>query len=269
MKNEHSLPTLLGLGAVVVGIVTFVLMVQLKQEVSVRASGDLTPKDVRLTNIDDGSFTVSWVTGRSSVGTVLWGQNTNPETVTVESSLTPRKTHLVKITGLTPSTKYFVKILGGETVFDNSGIPWEVSTSPTFDSLGEPYVVSGTILTSTGVPANNVLVYLSAGGLAPLTTITGPDGGWFIPLSTARASNLQKLAAITDSTSGEILAESPTFEFASAQISLTNANPLPTIKLGEAYNFKSLIPPTTDIPQSYFLLPDTIESSSQLNNLSD
>jgi hypothetical protein len=65
------IPTLIGLGILLVGLVGAVLLVQQQQQLTSRASQAApTPRNVSVSNITDQSFTVSWITDSAASGFV-------------------------------------------------------------------------------------------------------------------------------------------------------------------------------------------------------
>lgn len=57
--NRKTIPTIAGIFLLVVGLALGVLLVQQRQVFRLGASGELAPKDVRITNITDNSATIS------------------------------------------------------------------------------------------------------------------------------------------------------------------------------------------------------------------
>ena len=86
MKKKLTIPTILGILFLVVGVVTGVVLLSSRQIFRIGASSDAAPKDVRVSNIDDTGFTVSWVTDKEVAGYVLWG-TTQSNTTNIENSI--------------------------------------------------------------------------------------------------------------------------------------------------------------------------------------
>ena len=107
---KGKIPTLIVLTILVIGIVVGVFMVRNRQIFRLGASGEITPNDVRITNITESSLTLSWTTDKETVGAVSFGKN---ETLgqTALSEIEGQSTlHSTVLTGLEPETNYFLKI---------------------------------------------------------------------------------------------------------------------------------------------------------------
>lgn len=270
MKNE-KIPTILGLIAVTVGLIAGVLVVEQRQTIKLFASADATPKNVRITNIDSSSFTVSWTTTKQSVGFVKWGSQKDslPNKTSDEDSLNHVHSHTV--TNLLPSTTYYFILVSEDTMFDNNNIPWEVKTGPELPLPFTSHAASGTVVDSVGNPVSNALVYVTVGGGSPLSTKTSENGNWFLPISRSRNQNLLTYVPIAEeSTLIEIHVQTGKDISTSAQLYPIIAQNSPPIVIGQANNFKNLTPIDTDeVPHASIQLPESLNQSSGFGELLD
>lgn len=229
--NEAKIPTLIGIIILVLGIGLAVFLVQSRQIFRLGASTEVTPKDVRITNITDSSFTVSWITEKETLGFIQWGlsegdlENTETDEVGV-----PNLTHTATVVGLRPETAYFFKIGSGGILYDNNRIPWNLRTGQQGSQNPNPVIVSGSVVTSTGEPAKFALVYLTFAGQTPLSSMTSENGNWVIPIFSHIASTSLIEIAVNAGVAG----------VSSAQIFLASANPVPPIVLGQVHDFRNL-----------------------------
>jgi hypothetical protein len=263
MKRSR-IPTIIGVVLLIVGLGAGILLVQNRQIFRLGATQESIPKDVRITNITDSSFTVSWTTEKDALGFISWGDTENSLTRTEEDEVgAPGVTHTLSVKSLIPQTEYFFKINSGGTEYDNNDLAWQTKTGPT---LAQPKsnLVSGTVLTSTGDSAQNALVYLTVGGSSPLSTITSQNGSWVISISTARTNDLTSFVTIDDAnTLLEISVNAGPEGVATAQIYPQSAKPVPSIILGSTHDFKSLPPSeTSEVPRASVELPETATPSS-------
>src|SRR3972149_3701031 len=121
--KPSKIPTIIGVVLLIVGLGAGVLLVQNRQIFRLGASQESIPKDVRITNTTDTSFTVSWTTEREVLGFISWGDNENSLTRTEEDEVgAPGVTHTLSVKSLTPQTEYFFKINSGGTEYDNNGL---------------------------------------------------------------------------------------------------------------------------------------------------
>jgi len=144
----------------VIGVVVGVFLVRNRQIFRLGASGEITPKDVRVTNITESSLTVSWTTDKETSGAVSFGKNEMLGQTLLSEVEGQATLHSAVLTGLDPESGYFIKINSNETEFDNNGVPWQASTGPILEPTTETVVVSGKILDTDGNPAGGVLVYV-------------------------------------------------------------------------------------------------------------
>ena len=239
MRNK-KLPTILGLVILTFGVATGVLLVQGVQIFRLGAAPEGAPKDVRITNIGSSSFSASWVSEEETTGFISWGENQDVGTVALGDSGVSGNTHLVNVINLRPETEYYFKITSGEKEFDNNGLAWQVKTAPTLETTQKATLISGTVLTATGEPAANVLVYVVVAGASPLSSITSIDGSWSIPVSTARNKDLKSWVDLNEQPVIEISVQGGPLGVATAQVYPEAANPVPPIILGQIHDFRNL-----------------------------
>lgn len=240
LKRNYTIPTLLGVVSITVGTIAGVLLVQVNQETVLRASLATIPQDVRVTNITDKSFGVSWITSQNTTSQVKWSDGSSGQLIT-EKVLTPKQTHLVNIEGLEPNSEYSFTIVQRGTEYDNNGLPWSAKTAPEAPLSNVTTTISGVVFTPNNQPVANALVYINSGDTTPQSTQTSLNGSWFVPLSKVRTSDLksyintQKLA----DTTMDVLVISSDSKIAAAKISPDVANPLPAMILGNSYDFRN------------------------------
>ena len=262
--KKGRIPTTLGIAFLVVGIVAGVALIKNRQIFRLRASPEVLPKNVRVSNITDGSFTVSWVTDKETQGFIRWGANTSLDKTKIIPSDTPGFTHSFLIEGLSPSSVYYFNINSGGKEFDNNGVAWQVKTGLTIPNQPKANIISGSVISQAKTPVKNALVYVQVGGSSLLSTITSEEGTWVIPISAARTQNLSSYIPINDSTTlVEISVQTGPSNIASAQIYPVAAKPAPTIMLGQTHNFRSLSPEKEEeIPDASVALPNQFPSPS-------
>jgi hypothetical protein len=264
--NKGKIPTIIGLLILIVGIAVGVFLVQRRQIFRLGAETDIIPKDVRISNITDSSFTVSWTTDRETSGFVLWGENQSSLTRTESDEVSSSgNTHLANIRGLSPSSDYFFKINSGGDTFDNDNIPWQITTGAQLPPPAKASTISGSVLTASGEPSPNSLVYITVGSASFLSTATSQSGSWVISLSSARNSNLDayyEVDPVNDVI--EILVQAGKGQVSSAQIYAQSAKPAPPLILGQVHDFKNLPPSKEEeLPESVLELPEGLERSSK------
>jgi len=263
--RKTKIPTILGILVLAIGVIVGVYLVQNRQIFRLKASPEVTPRNVQKTNVSDSSFTVTWTTDKNTEGFIKWGESASSLDKTATTSpIQASNIHSITVYGLIPDSNYFFKINSDGASFDNEGIPWEVKTGLKLTTPPNSVIMSGKVLTQSGSPARNALVYALVGGGDVLSTLTSDNGSWVIPASSARNQSLSSYIEIDEnSTLVEISVQAGSLGIASAQIYPQSAKPAPDIALGEVYDFTSLPPSANiDIPESSIELPDTATKSS-------
>jgi hypothetical protein len=253
VTKKAKIPTIIGIIILILSLATGVIFVQSRQLFRLGAEGQNSPKDVRISNINSDSFSVTWMTDIQTTGFIKYGDSVGNITNTKTEELgSPGYTHLVNVPGLNPQTNYFFKINSGGNDFDNNGIAWQGQTGIAAES-GQSSLISGNVLLATGVSAKNAIVYVTAGSKL-FSALTSQNGSWIIslPSGLSDANSLLEISVL----SGQ-------GETSTAQIYSKSANPVPTMILGQTHDFKNLPPSeSTDIPQASLDAPEMGTPSS-------
>jgi len=264
--RKLSFPSILAIFFLLAGVVAGVLMVQYKKEYRLSASISTTPKNVRITNITDSSFTVSWTTDDISTGFVKYGETKALGKTSLDKIATSYYTHYVEIKNLKPETSYLFKINSNAIDYDNNGVEWITKTGPLVKDL-EANIISGTLVNSLKNPVKNALVYITTTGSSTLSTYTSNDGSFIVNLSLLRNQTLnQRLIVGEKENVLEIDLQTGPPGTASVKIYPNSAKPIPEITLGRTHDFRNLVPKKEySIPTASFDLPkiSTQESKTE------
>jgi hypothetical protein len=244
--SEIRFPTLVGLLVAVGGLVSGIWLVQSQLRKSVNAAAEEVPKEVKISNITDTGYTVSWITDINTSGFVQYGEGSANEDMVVtddrhqlRGSVQEYPTHLVTVKGLKPETTYQFKIGSGKKMYDLNGSPYKTATGPRIDTEPPADVAYGQVVNGNGEPADGSLVYLQIPGGVVQAALVKASGSWVIPLSTIRGADLKsyvtydKQAAKLDITvnGGTIGGKSQ------IAINTKDDNPVPEVILGRDYNY--------------------------------
>lgn len=257
MKKIAKLPTILGVLILIAGLVTGVFLINSKQIFKLRANTEATAKNVRLTNITDSSFTVTWTTDIESSGFVKWGKGEfSLNKVALEQGTNKSFVHSVNVLGADPDSNVLFKINSNGNDYDNEGIPWQTKTLPKKNVSGTSLIASGTILESDASTPAKAIVYLTINGTV-LSTLTSDEGNYVIPISTY-------ISNITDNTVIEISVQGGLPGSSQSVIYPKSIKSTPAMILGRTYDFRSL-PQTDDssLPESSLSVPESVEISSR------
>lgn len=238
---KSKIPSLLAIFLLIAGLAAAIFIIKNIQTFRLGATGPSSPQDLKITNIKDTAFTVSWVTDNPTIGIVEYSSQgqTNKSQPTSLS-----KTHLITIQNLKPSSSYSFRINSAGQTFDNSGIAWQTQTTATLTpQTGQ--IISGQVLDQDNLPAKNALVYVSIPTGEIFSTQVTPSGNWLI-----------SLPPLADSTVLNISIEASPSLISTAKIDLKSANPTPTIVLGKSYDFSNQeIKSSSDTPKVQIDLP--------------
>lgn len=264
MRKKGTIPTIIGILLLFAGIIAGVFLLKSNQIFQIGASPGVEPKDVRISNISDTSATVSWVTGDPTAAFISYGTSSNLSIVANETQDDQKyNTHSITITGLSPSTNYYFKIVSNGITFDNNSLPWKFSTGAALAINQTIMPISGSVITSTGAPSKRAIVYVTIGGYT-ISTLTSDGGTFVLQISSARTPDLLSYAEIDPSgTLLEISVTAESGEIATAKVFQQSANPIPAIIVGQNQDFRNLEPnsvgqnpsanlniPNQEVPQS-------------------
>lgn len=190
---KKKLPLFLGLGLVTVGIGTALFFFAKSRFIKTKGEVFSPPQNVRISNIQDDKFTLSWTTSTPVNALVHYGTTPSTDKTAVDdrdqrSGDTGKyKVHYVTIKNLKPEKTFHLAI-------DASEKQYKVVTGPSIKASKETRVVSGKILSPGKIPVNGTVVYLSAENMATLSTLTDKTGQWTIFLNQARTKDLSENA---------------------------------------------------------------------------
>lgn len=155
---------------------------------------------VRVTNVSDKSFTVSWTTDAPAAGSLSYGATPALGSSQADDPGAGQYTHHVTLSGLSPATAYYFDVVADGSIDNNGGLHYAVTTGPTLSIPGSD-TIFGRVLRSDGAtPAQGAIVYVtlvdrdgtgSSGRSAILSALVDDSGYWFLNLAVARASDGQ------------------------------------------------------------------------------
>jgi hypothetical protein len=195
---DKRIPTIAGLSLLVVGLVIgIVLLGQGTNVFAPRATPETTPKQIRVTNVSDTSFTISFATDETTPGFLKYG--TEPKKISTQAPDDRDKLtgavdsyilHHITVTGLQPATEYYYLLgTGSGSTFDNNGAPFTVKTAARGGTPSAAKTAYGSVSNEAGSPADGAIVYLMIDGVGDLSTLVKSSGSWAIPLSNARTKD--------------------------------------------------------------------------------
>ncbi len=247
MKKIKRLPTLLGLLLVLGAIAGGVVLIKNGPDFFLKASPTLTPNQIKITNITDTSFTVSWLTEDKTSGFVKYGTEQNLSFTAADdrdqlSGKTDNfNTHHITLKNLKANTAYLFKIGSGNKIFDSNDQPYQVTTAKTAKSPPANDVAYGTIVDQNSQPVEGAIVYLSLANASPTSTLSKASGSWVIPLNLIRSADLSDWANYDKEASiEEIFIQAGSLGTATVVATTKNDSPMPKITLGQSFDFRKI-----------------------------
>ena len=153
----------------------------------------------KVTNVNDVSFTVSWITAVDEEGYVEFGTTTGLGSTAYDDRGvgTVDDTHHVKVAGgLLPNQIYYYDIISGGVRDNNGGLHYTVTTGPSPDTPPPTRDILGQVFKSDGsTPAEGAVVYITVfqDGVPSqtLSTLVESSGWWGLDLGGLRTADYQ------------------------------------------------------------------------------
>lgn len=241
---QKQIPTLLGLGVLVVALVAGLLFFGDGTGVfAPRATPQTTPKNIRVTNVTDKAFTISFYTDEATPGFVKYGDSAGSlknqmgdDRDQLSGVVSPYSLHHITVRGLEAGTTYhYVLGTGSSSTFDDGGSAFQVKTASKVSSPPPASrTIYGSISNSGGTPAEGSIVYFTSPGLGDLSSLVRSSGSWAISLASARTADGTSYANINDDTSFSIMAQGSTLsQTSSFNSTVATAQPMQDLVLGQ------------------------------------
>jgi len=264
LKNK-TIPTLIGLALVTTSsLLGGYLITTSRQGEKIHA--EEKPQAVKITNINDHSFTVSWLTLRPSKGAVKLNEGKiflDQRDVSSGQSQN-YLTHYVVVDQLTPNRKYRFELLVNEKPYTEES--FVIQTATAVNTTPPPADLAfGLVLDSQENPLPGVLVFLSLPNATPISALTDQEGKWSLPLGTTYRQDLSGLLQYDpQNQTAEITAVASLNLSATQQTTTGNLHPAPPIILGKSSPVSP--PPAPTNPPISSPSPTSSPSSFSINN---
>ena len=198
------IPTILGLGVVLLGLGAGIYLVAQNQTLTTRASADQTPQNITVSNLSDSQASISWQTSTPSTGFVNLGVSSTGEQTALDDrdQTSPKSyyTHHVTLDNLNAQTTYQFKVISGKSGSPGPGVQ-RFTTKTTANSLSKPVI--GTVL-DKNQPLNDAIAYLSITTDITQSAIV-KGGNFIIPVASSSKGNPGKITIVSSNGSATIL----------------------------------------------------------------
>ncbi|OGD72784.1 hypothetical protein A3K29_01395 [Candidatus Collierbacteria bacterium RIFOXYB2_FULL_46_14] len=240
---SKRIPTMLGIFILIAGLVAGVILVNTRQGLESKAGPSESPKNLKISNLNATTFSVSWTTDTPLTGLTKYSQDpakivTPAGDVRDQISGTSQSynSHTVNVSGLAASTTYYFLIVSGSGTYDDNGKPFSVRT--TAQAIAPPEdIIFGKVVRDTGDPVSGSIVFVEAEGGQALSTITKTDGTWRLNLASSRDEGGNVLTYDPEKTLLSIFVRAGNTGTATALTDTSKAKPVPDIVLGKNQSF--------------------------------
>lgn len=254
MKNkfwDKRIPTLLGIGLIGISIALTSVIVKNSTVFVSRADITQTPQNVKITNILETGFTVSYTTDAENIGSVNFGKDANFEQTALDDRdqetgfLRAHKIHNFTIKNLKPNTRYFFVISSGQNTFLNNAVPYETTTAPTPQITPESQTpIAGKIVLPDGNAPTETIVYASTDKSQEVSTLSKSNGTYLLPLTSLLLQDLSYPLTLNANDVIKMMITNGVLK-SNVLLSARQINPVPVIALSNDYDFTQKIEPTS------------------------
>lgn len=190
--NKFKIPTLLGLGVILLGIGGGVFLVLQGQPFLTKAAPDQAPQNIQVSNLEDNATTISWQSNSPVAAFVTFGVGAVDEQTALDDrdGTAPKlhTTHYVTLKKLTPQTTYTYRIVSGKSYSETN----KFTTASTDSNQNGFQPVIGSVF-KDNQPLDEGIVYLSIPGAFLEAATVKNFGNFIIPINTVRKKDLSAI----------------------------------------------------------------------------
>lgn len=263
---NKKIPTIFGIIIITIGVGITTFLANQGTLFKSNASASDQPKNVRITNVNDTSFTVSYTTDGQVPGSLNYGkdkalgQSALDDRDQQAGTLSNHSIHNITIQRLSAQTQYFFTITSGQENYLNSDQPFTVTTGPTLTNPSSQEPITGKTILPDGTAPSEALIYVTMDGAQVISTLVKSDGSYILPLNSLRTTDNSAYFVFSKDTNIKILATANSLS-SNASLLLSQIHPIPAITLSKNYDFRTGEMPTT-IPINLASFPSFESTSS-------
>lgn len=240
---RRKIPTLLGLVLVVFMVAGVAVTTRAFSQVTrifSRAQQRETVQSVAVANITDSSFTVVWTTEVDLPSSVFYGRSPNlgdgvaRDEREANASGGKYRTHLVRVLGLSPGTKYYFKIGAGS----GEDAPFALTTGPKLAETTATEPIFGKVVDRAKVGVSGAIAVWEANGAGKIAALSRTDGNYVLPIANVRTEDGSKYFTLELAATEKItlLGQGQTVVITCQS---GKDRPLPTVSLGDVIDCSS------------------------------
>lgn len=240
---NKRIPTLFGLLIILAGTIITTYFANGNQLGQVNAVSSNQPQDVRITNITDNSFTVSYTTEAKTSGSINYGkdknlgQNALDDRDQIKGGFNQYIIHSITAKTLEPSTKYYFTITSGGQTYTTNGEFFEITTAPTISAETQTEdFIKGKVIDTSGNPPAEAIIYITSENLQVASLLVDANGEYNFPISALRTSDLSSIYNFSDVQVIKMLAVGEGTK-SNVIVSYSGIENVPVITLSKDYDF--------------------------------
>jgi hypothetical protein len=236
---NKQIPTFAGLVMLIITVLATSFLVRTGVLFPIRASISEQPQEVRISNITDTSFTVSYVTNDATTGSVTYGTTDSFGSVAtdIRDTAIPKDhtIHYITVKNLQPTTRYQFAIISGVTTANDKGKPYTVTTGTKISTTPKQNTLGGKIVLPDGATPLETIIYLESDTTQAISSLALPDGSYTLDIGGLRTKMLDAYAPLSADAKFTLTAFGDKQQ-ATATIA-AQTKQLPTITLSQKYDF--------------------------------
>lgn len=185
MNKGTRIPTLLGIGVILIGLTGGVFLVNQNQLTifQTKATKSSVPQKITVANLSGNSASIYWQTDENTSGFVEAGPGPTLGLTFRDDRDTeapkPYKLHYTTLTNLSPNTTYYYKIVSGTNTYPAQPLTFKTPES-VVNFPNSPLI--GQVIDENLQPVSEALISLNLPGNPNLATITKISGNFILPL---------------------------------------------------------------------------------------
>lgn len=245
MRNSiwnKRIPTLFGILLIIGGIGVTSFLARNTTLFTTRAGPTDVPQNVKVTNVSGSSFTVSYTTADTVLGSIVYGKTQSLSSTTVDQrdekngTIAPHNVHIFTISKLSPNSKYYFAIISGQTTYLENGKPYTVTTAPIIEGdIPFDMQITGNILSPDGSKVSEALIYTENPDLETTVTVS-ENGKYTLHINTMRTKDLSAYAVISPDTLFRILITNGSFS-SHVLLNPEKTKEVPLVTMSKDYDF--------------------------------
>ena len=265
---NKKFPTLFGVLLITIGISVTTFLINQGVLLKSNASTSDQPQNVRITNVTDSSFSVSYATDGSVTGSLNYGLDSKLGKSALDDrdqqtgNLASHKVHDITVRSLSPLTKYYFSITSGQNSYLNQDQYFAVTTGPAI-SEGPPNQnpLSGKVILSDGTSPKEAIIYATADNSQVISTLVKTDGSYILPLNSLRSADYSAYYTFPAGATVKMLIFGDSLT-SNVSLSINQISPVPTVILSQNYDFRNSQSPVSNVPETSGSFPSFSSTSS-------